>query len=234
MSVPARWILAMQAAAARTTLWRSLARPIDDVAPPAAASVVVAAAIGAVSGVAGWALAQVAPVSIAVVVTAALWCALALALPERSLASQLVRPASSPANVGQLILTFAVLLRVAAVSTVSVGMWVAALAVASAVGRLQAVFLQFVADLIDDDGNTTEDYLTQAIGPAALAILTATICAAGALVFGWRIVLAVALSLGLTFVIGLLHERRSDHIAVEVLGVAVWLGELITLFAILR
>ncbi len=224
----------MQAAAVRTTLWRNVARPIDEVAPPAGASVMVAAVIGAVSGLAGWALAHVAPVSIAVVVTAALWCALALALPERSLASQFARPASSPANVGQLVLTFAVLLRVAAVSTVSVGLWVAALAVASAIGRLQAVFLQFVADPVDDDGSTTEDYLTQAIGPAELAILTATICGAGAFAFGWRIVLAVALSLGLTFIIGLRQQRRSDHIGVEVLGVVVWLGELLTLFAIIR
>jgi cobalamin synthase len=224
----------MQAAAARTTLWRSLARPIDDVAPPARAAVVVAAAVGAVSGLAGWVLAQVAPVSIAVVVTAALWCALALALPERSLASQLVRPEPSSANIGQLVLTFAVLLRVAAVSTVSVGMWVAALAVASAIGRLQAVFLQFVADPVDDDRSTTEDYFTQSIGLTEIVIITATICVAGAFAFGWRIVLAVALSLALTFVIGLLQQRRSDRVAVEVLGVVVWLGELITLFALIR
>ncbi|MBP9087129.1 MAG: hypothetical protein KBG15_13495 [Kofleriaceae bacterium] len=234
MSVPARWNSAIQAAAARTTLWRSLARPIDDAAPLATASVLIAAIVGAVSGLAGWLVAYVAPVHIAVVVTAALWCALELALPERSLASRVVGPERSSANVTQLVVTFAVLLRVAAVATVSVGVWVAALAMATTVGRLQAVFLQFIADPVDDDGRTTADYRTQVIGLSELALIAVTICVGGAFAFGWRIVLAVAVSLSVTFVIGLSQQRRRDSIAVELLGVVVWLGELITLFAIIR
>jgi hypothetical protein len=35
-----------------------------------------------------------------------------------------------------------------------------------------------------------------------------------------------------TFSVGLLHQRGRDSIAVEILGVVVWLGELIALFAI--
>ncbi len=224
----------MQAAAARTTLWRSLARPIDDVAPPALASVIVAAIVGAVSGLVGWALAQVAPENIAVVVTSALWCALELALPERNLATRLVDGAHGSANVAQLVVTFAVLLRVAAVSTMSVGGWVAALAFATAVGRLQAVFLQVIADPVDDAGRTSADYRTQAVGAVELAMITAMSCVAGVLAFGWRSVVAVALSLSITFVIGLVQQRRDNAIVVEVLGVVVWLGELLTLFAIMR
>ena len=224
----------MQAAAVRTTLWRSIARPIDEVVPPALASVVVAAIVGAVSGLAGWMLAHVAPVNIAVVVTAALWCALELALPERSLATRLVNAERSSANVTQLVVTFAVVLRVAAVSTISVGSWVAALAFATAVGRLQAVFLQFVADPVDDDGTASADYRTQAGGVTQVATIAALCCVAGAFAFGWRSVAAVALCLTITFVMGLVQQRRNNDIAVDVLGVVVWLGELLALFAIIR
>lgn len=232
MSRQAQWIEALDAAGARTTLWRRIGRPFDDAPPPALASLLVAALVGAVSGLAGWALSAIVPQAVAIIITAAVWCALELALPERSVAAHAQTIDRAVPMSGQFAITFAVLLRVAALSTLPTNQWIAGLTLATVIGRLQAVFLQFIADPLDDERVATADYVTSptpAIWFAALATVTLALATFG---FGWRLALGVAIAMVTTFVVGLLHQRGRDHIAVEILGVVVWLGELIALFAI--
>jgi len=232
MSRQTQWIDALDAAGARTTLWRRLARPFDDAAPPALASWLVAAIVGAVSGLAGWALGLVVPHAVALILTAALWCGLELGLPERSVAARAQAFDRTAPMSGQFVVTFAVLLRVAALSTLPRSQWIAGLALATVIGRLQAVFLQFIADPLDEERNTTADYLTQPTSAVWFAALAAITLALATLAFGWRLALGMAIATVTTFVVGLLHQRGRDSIAVEILGVVVWLGELIALFAI--
>jgi cobalamin synthase len=189
-------------------------------------------------GVIAWIAAALAngvgmPPTVASLIGLAVLSLASAALVERGLAEQIdrwggdVRP-QAPSAVAVVALVFAILVRAAAFVSLPPSRWLGVLVATALVGRYAAVFLQAIGDPIMDDDSPrslvaapTPAWLTAALGVGVAALSIVTLGKAG--------VVALAITAGLAFALGLDAQRRDRGLTAPVVATAAAIGELTVL-----
>jgi cobalamin synthase len=193
-------------------------------------------ALGAPIGLVAWLVAAAAhaiglPATIDAQLGLAMVSLASAGIVERGLADRIERNGSrSPGAATIVALVFVTLVRAFAIVSVAPTHWLAVFVTVSIAGRWTAVFLQALGDPIMDDDEPRSLVATPA--PAWLIAAISIATAAIALVALGKVgLLALVLSAGVAFGIGLDAQRRDRGLSGPVVATAAAIGEVIVLLA---
>jgi hypothetical protein len=215
-----------------STPWRWPGALVDDRRAPA-----WLVALGVPVGVGAWSVTALArgaglPTAVAAVLGVVALTALSAALLERGVAAQVAAWAEAGADtstsaIPTVVLTFTILLRVAAVLAVAPTRWLAVFVATATVGRWAAIFLQALGDPIADDA------------PRSLVVVPPPLWLAGALsvgvgalaiyALGTAGVAVLALTAVIAFGLGLAGQRDHRALGAATVAMAAAVGELLVL-----
>jgi adenosylcobinamide-GDP ribazoletransferase len=191
-------------------------------------------ALGAPIGVAAWVTASLAraaglPPHLAAILGVAALTLASAGLIERGLAERVDRwqGQARPTTAAVVTLVFVTALRIAAFASVEPGRWLGVLVGAAMAGRWAAVFLQSIGDPIGDDAGRS---LVATPAPAWLAAaLGLGVAAVIVLALGKIGIVAVLLTVALSFAIGLDAQRREGALSAPAVATAAAIGEIAVL-----
>jgi adenosylcobinamide-GDP ribazoletransferase len=214
----------------RSTPWRW---PLEVADEPRSPTWVVALGlpIGAIACIAAAVVHAIGmPATLAAVVGIAALAVASAGLVEHGVVDRIDRlEGRSPSVTSTLALVFIVLARVAALAAVSPDRWLAVLVATAVVGRWAAIFLQALADPVDDDHAPRSLVAT----PAPLWLIAvlgiATAMFAGLALGAKGGVAALALTAAASFGLGLDAQRRDHGLSAPVIACAAAFGELCVL-----
>ncbi|HEY5926349.1 MAG TPA: hypothetical protein VIV11_31905 [Kofleriaceae bacterium] len=191
-------------------------------------------AVGAPIGLLAWVAAALIegagfPVYIGALVGLAVLSLASAALVERGLVERLDGPhATAPSAPAILVLVFTTLIRAAAIVSVGAGDWLGVFIATALVGRWAAVFLQALGDPIMDDDAPRSFVATPApawlTGALSVGVAIVTVVA-----LGKAGVVALAITAGVAFALGLYAQRRDRGLSSPVVATAAAVGELVVL-----
>ena len=175
------------------------------------------------------------PITVAAVVGLAVLSLASAGLVERGVVDRIDdrlagERAGAPSVAAILVLVFTVLVRAAAIWTVTPAHWLGVFLATALAGRWAAVFPQAIGDPILDDHAARSLVAAPAAGlvTATLGVLVAAACT---FALGRAGLAAVALATAAAFALGVDAQRRDNGLSAPVVAVAAALGALFVLLA---